>query len=132
MPPVVSSLEAARVDNAILLDYLTSKVALGKPESRSTEPKIPIHNNCMNEELQFGMPGCSGDYNNEGDETDERDAIPIAGRQRPPVTQLEGFDLGTSDVGRYEGEDGDDADVDPDDEEEASQADDGSMHNVED
>jgi hypothetical protein len=37
---------------------------------------------------------------------------------------------GPSDVDRYEGENGDDADVD--EEEEASQADDGSMQNVED
>ena len=40
------------------------------------------------------------------------------------------FDLGTSDVDGYEGEDGDDADAD--EEEEASQAEDGSTQNVED
>jgi hypothetical protein len=40
------------------------------------------------------------------------------------------FDLGTSDINRYEGEYGDNADVDA--EEEASQADEGSMQNVED
>jgi hypothetical protein len=39
-------------------------------------------------------------------------------------------DLGPSDVDRYEGEDGDDADAD--EEEEASQPDDGSTQNVED
>jgi hypothetical protein len=39
-------------------------------------------------------------------------------------------DLGPSDVNRYEGEDGDDADAD--EEEEAAQADDGSTQNVED
>ena len=39
-------------------------------------------------------------------------------------------DLGRSDVDGYKGEDGDDADVD--EEEEASQADDGSTQNVED
>jgi hypothetical protein len=39
-------------------------------------------------------------------------------------------DLGPSDVNGYEGEDGDDADVD--EEEEASQVDDGSTQNVED
>jgi len=39
-------------------------------------------------------------------------------------------DLGPSDVDWYEGEDGDDADAD--EEEEALQADDGSTHNVED
>ena len=40
------------------------------------------------------------------------------------------FDEGTSDVDRYECEDGDDADMD--EEEEAMQADDGLMQNVED
>jgi hypothetical protein len=32
MPAAVISTEAARVDNAILLDFLTSKVALEEPE----------------------------------------------------------------------------------------------------
>jgi murein L,D-transpeptidase YafK len=32
MPAVVISMEAMRVDNAILLDYLTSEVALEEPE----------------------------------------------------------------------------------------------------
>jgi hypothetical protein len=41
-------------------------------------------------------------------------------------------DLGPSDVDAYEGEDGDDADANADEEEEASQANDGSTHNVED
>ena len=48
------------------------------------------------------------------------------------MTQLERFDLGTSDVDGYEGEDGDDVDADAEQEEEASQADDGSLQNVED
>ena len=46
------------------------------------------------------------------------------------MTELERFDLATSDVDRYEGEDGDDAYAD--EEEEASQAGDGSTQNVED
>ena len=41
-------------------------------------------------------------------------------------------DLGPSDVAGYEGEDGDDADADAHEEEEASQVDNGSMQNVED
>ena len=40
--------------------------------------------------------------------------------------------MGTSDVDGYEGEDGKDADADADEEVEASEADDGSMQNVED
>jgi len=129
-PAVVISLEAAHVDNAILLDYLTSEVALKEPEIGSTDPIIPIDNNCMDDELHFGMPGGSGDYEDEGHESDMRDAIPTASRRRWPTTELDRFDLGTSDVDGYEGEDGDDAYAD--EEEEASQANDGSTQNVED
>jgi hypothetical protein len=46
------------------------------------------------------------------------------------MTELDWFDLGTSDDDGYEGDDGDDAD--PDEKEQASQADDGSTQNVED
>ena len=128
-PAVVISVEAAHVDNAILLDYLTSEVALEEPEIGSTDSNIPIDNNCTDDELHFGMPGGSGDFEEEGDESDDRDAIPTASRRRRPATELERFDLGTSDVDGSEGEDGDhadaDADADADEEEEASQADDG-------
>jgi len=130
MPAMVISMEAARVDNAILLDYLTSEVPLEEPDIGTTDPNIPIDNNCTDDELHFGMPGGCGDYEDEGDECDVRNAIPTASRRQWPVTELERFDLGTSDVDGYEGEDGDDAYVD--DEEEASQADDGSTQNVED
>jgi len=131
-PAVVISTEAASVDNAILLDYLTSEVALEEPEIGSTDPNIPIDNNCTDDELHFGMAGGSGDYEDEGDESDEHDAIRTASQRRRPVTELERFDLGTSDVNGYEGEDGDDADADVAEEGEASQADDGSTQNVED
>jgi hypothetical protein len=124
-PAVVISMAAVRVDNAILLDYLTSEVAIEEPEIRSTDPDIPIDNNCMDDELHFGMPGGSGDFKVEGDESD---AIPTTSQRRLAATDLEMFDLGNSDVDGYEGEDGDDAD----EEEEASQADDGSTQNVED
>jgi len=127
---VVISVEAPGVDNAIPLDYLTSKVVLEEPEIGSTAATIPIDNNCMDDKLHFGMPQGSGDHQDNGDENDVRDAIPTASVRRQPVTELERFDLGTSDVDRYEGEDGDNAYAD--EEEEASQADDGSTHNVED
>jgi hypothetical protein len=124
---VVISVEAARVDNAILLDYLKSEVALEEPEIGSTDSNIPIDNNCTDDELHFGMPGGSGDFEDEGDESD---AIPTASWRQRAATELDRFDLGTSDVDGYEGEDGDDADAD--EEEEPSQAEDGSMQNVED
>jgi len=129
---VVISVEAAHVDNAILLDYLASEVALEDPEIGSTHPNILKDNNCTDDELHFWMPGGSGEYEDEGDESDDWDAIPTASWRRRPTMELERFDLGTSDVDGYEGEDGDDADADADEDEEASQVDDGSMQNVED
>jgi len=129
-PGVVISVEAARVNNGILIDHLTSEVVLGEPKMGSTDPNIPMGNNCMSDKLHFGMPGGCGDYEDEGDDSNKRHAIPMASRWRRAVTELERFDLGTSDVDGYEGEDGDDADAD--EEEEASQADDGSIQNVKD
>jgi len=41
---MVISLEAAPVDKAIFLDYLTSEVALEEPEIRCTDQNIPIDN----------------------------------------------------------------------------------------
>jgi hypothetical protein len=77
-PAVVISVEAVHVDNAIHLHYLASEVALEEPEIGSTDPNIPIDNNCKDDKLDFGMPGCSGDYEAEGDESDDRDTIPTA------------------------------------------------------
>jgi len=129
-PVVVISVEAARVDSAILHDHSTSEVALEEPEIGSTDPIIPMDTNCTDDQFHFGMPGGSGDYEDEGDESDMCDAIPTASRRRPPATELERFDLGTSDVDRDDGEDGDDGYAD--EEEVASQADDGPTQNVED
>jgi hypothetical protein len=91
--PVVISMESARVGNAILLGYLASEVALEAPEIGSTEPNIPIDNNCTDYELLFGMPGGSTDYEDQGDETDYYNAIPTASRRRRPTTELERLDL---------------------------------------
>ena len=107
-------------------------MALEEPDIGSTDPNIPIVNHCTDDELHFGLPRSSGDYEEEGDGSDKRDDIPTASLQRRPATELEKFDLGTSDIDRHEGEDGDDADADADEKEEASPADDGSMQNVED
>jgi hypothetical protein len=126
-PAVVISVEAARFDNAILLEYLTSEVALEEPEIGSTNPNIPIDNNCMVCELHFGMPRDCGDYEDEGDESDKCDSFPSANRRRRATTELKRINLETSDVDGYEGEDCNNVD----EEEEALQADDGSMQNVE-
>jgi hypothetical protein len=80
-PAVVISMEAGSVDNAILLDYLTSEVALEEPEIGRTDPNIPIDNNCMDDELHFGMPVGSGDYKDEGDKHDGHNAIHTASRR---------------------------------------------------
>jgi hypothetical protein len=128
-PAVVISVEPAQVKNAILIHYFASKVALAQPEIGSTDQNIPIHNNCTDNEHHFGMPGGSRDYKDEGDENDVYGAIPTAGQPQQPTTELERFDLGTSNVDGYEGIDGDNADAD--EEEDASQAD-GSTQNVED
>jgi hypothetical protein len=61
MPAVVISMEAAPVDNAILLDCLVSEVALQEPEIGRTDPNNWIDNNCTDDELHFGMPGGSRD-----------------------------------------------------------------------
>jgi len=103
-------------------------VALEEPEIECTDPNILIENNCMDEELHFVMPGASGDYEDEADKSEERNPIPTTTRRQWAMTELERFDLETSGVDRYKGDDGDDAD----EEEEARQADDGSMQNVED
>ena len=75
---MVISVEAVRVENAILLDYVASAMSLEEPEIGSTDPNIPIDNNCLDVKLHFGMPGGSGDYIDKGDESDHRDAIPTA------------------------------------------------------
>jgi len=76
------------------------------------------------------MTGDSDDYDDEGDEIDESDAITTASRQRQAATELEMFDVRTSDVDRFEGDYGDDADQD--EEEEALQANDESTQNLQD
>jgi len=57
MPDVVISSEAARVHNAIHPDILSSEVTLEMAEIGSTDPNIPIHNNCTDTDLHFRMPG---------------------------------------------------------------------------
>jgi hypothetical protein len=93
MPAMVISVEAACVANAIFVDYFASEVALEEPEIESTDRNIPIENNCTDDELHFGRPGGNGDYDDEGDECDNRDTIPTPSRRRRPTTELERFDL---------------------------------------
>jgi hypothetical protein len=71
-----------------------------------------MDNNCTDDEPHFGMPGGSRDYEDECDESEMLNTIPTASWQRRPATELQRFDLETSDVDKYEGEDGDDGDAD--------------------
>jgi hypothetical protein len=75
MPAVVSSVEVARIGNAILLDWMTSEVPLEEPAIGSTNPNIQVDNNCMDDKLHLGMRAGSGDIKDESDERDERNAI---------------------------------------------------------
>ncbi|KAF8542576.1 hypothetical protein BDD12DRAFT_802787 [Trichophaea hybrida] len=70
-------MEAALVGNAILFDYVTSKVALVKPEIRSTDPSIPIDINCTDEAPDYSMPGVWEEYNDECEEIEASNAIPM-------------------------------------------------------
>jgi len=69
-----------------------------------------------------------GIYKDKGDKSDKHNANPTASWRRQTATGLKRFDLGTSEVEADEGKDGNN--VDADDEEEASQADEGSAPNV--
>jgi len=81
MPSMVISMEAAGNDKDILLDYLSSDVALEKPGIGRADPNIPIDNNCTDDKFHFRIPGGSGDYQDECDESKERDVIATASWQ---------------------------------------------------
>ena len=105
-------------------------MALEEPDNESTDPKIQIGNNCIDAELHFGMAGGCDDYDHEGNKIDESDHVPSTSWWWRAATELEMFDQGTSDVDVYEGHHGDHAHGDQ--EEDASQADDGSPQTLED
>jgi len=77
------------------------------------------------------MPGGIREWEDAGDERDQRDAIPTSSRRQRPTTEHESFDLGTSDVDGYDCEDADDADAHAHEMKESWQADDGTTQNVE-
>jgi hypothetical protein len=55
MPAVIVRGEAARRENAILLEYLTSKVVLEELEMGSTHQTIKTETNSADDELHFVM-----------------------------------------------------------------------------
>jgi hypothetical protein len=56
-PGKVIGTEAAYVANSILLDYFSCKVVHKEPEIGSTYHNIPKDNYCIDDKLDFGMPG---------------------------------------------------------------------------
>ena len=56
MPAMVITMEAARDENAILVDYFTLEVALEDAEKGSTVPNILMNSICTGDELHFGIP----------------------------------------------------------------------------
>jgi hypothetical protein len=130
-PAVVIRVEAIHVDNAILLDYLTCEVALKESESGCTDPNILVDNNCADWAVHSGITGGSGEYEHDCDETVECDAIPTASQRRWPTTELERFDLGTSNVNGYQDKEGNDADSDMNEADDRSQSDDRTLQLVE-
>jgi len=129
-PAVVISMDAGHVDNAIVLDYLTSEVVVAQPEIRSTDVNIPIDNKYIDDKQHFGIPVGSGDFEDQGDASDERNIFPMASRRRLAGTEQVSFVPVFIDVYGYEGNDGDYPDVN--EEEAASQVDDWSTKNMED
>jgi len=121
---------AAHVANSILLDHLTCEVLREEADIVRTDRNIPIGNNCTYDELYIGMPAGSGDYEDGGDESNQRDAVPTTSWRRRPAPELERFDHRTRNVDSNEGEDGPDADANVDEQQDASHANGGSMQNV--
>jgi len=126
-PAMVISEEAAHIDNAILLDYFTSEVAL-ETDIGSAGPNIPMDNNCMGDKLHFGLTGGIAEYKDDGDQSDQRDGNPTTSQLRWAMTELQRIDLETRDIDGCEGDDGDNAEADV--QEEASRAHDWSTQNV--
>jgi len=60
IPAVVISVDAAGIENAILLIYATSKAALEEPGIGPTDYNATIDNNCMDDVLHVRMPRGSG------------------------------------------------------------------------
>jgi len=130
MPAVVISMKAACVDNAILLNYLTSERTLEEPEIGRTGTNILIDITCMDNEQHFRMPGDSGDCEDEGDDRNKRIAIPTTCWRRQPITKLNSIDQYTGTIDGYESDNGDNAEAN--EEEDLLQVDDRSTQNSKD
>jgi hypothetical protein len=83
---VIFCMDAGCVGNAILLNNLTSEVALDDPVIRTTNSYTPLDNNHHDGNMHFGMPGGSRDQEDEGDTGDEDDDISTISQQRQTAT----------------------------------------------
>jgi hypothetical protein len=61
------------------------------------------------------MPAGGENYHSEGEGIAESDVIPTTRWHRMATTELERFDIGTSDINRYKGKNDGDADMDEED-----------------
>ena len=53
-------------------------MAVEQSEIASSDQNLPIDNNCMGDGLHFKMPEGSGDYDDDGDESDMRHSNPTS------------------------------------------------------
>ena len=127
---IVISIEAAQVHIAIDHDYWTSKVALEEPEFRSTYQYLLRHNNCTGNKQHCQMLESSRNREDSDEEGEKHDVLPTTDWRCQASTRLKECALGTSAVDGNEVENGNN--VHSDEEEEASQANDGSTQNVDD
>jgi len=77
----LDSLET-NIEPLVSFSDITSLLPLSPTLDRARYTNIPIENNCTDDELHFGMPGGSGNYEDEGDKSDERNAIRTASRRQ--------------------------------------------------
>jgi hypothetical protein len=109
---VVISMEAAGVVNAILLVYITFAVTPEEPQIGSPNPIIPIDNYCLDDKLHFAIQGGSRDYKAEVDQNDICNPIRFVSWGRRAGTELERLNMRTTTVGGEEGNGGDYAGAD--------------------
>jgi hypothetical protein len=85
--------EAAHVDNPVLLDYLTTPVMLEETEIGNTDRNIPNVTNCLDDEPNPGMAVGWAGYKEQRDEIFEHHAILTGSSQGRVLTELGRFHL---------------------------------------
>jgi hypothetical protein len=101
MPAVFIYVKGAFMDNAILLEYLTSNVAVTKPEIGCTHITVMVNSQFRDDKLYIWMAGDSGDFENDGDTIKELNAFPTPSLRRLTITEHESFYMGNGDIQGY-------------------------------